>query len=184
MSRQILWGLFAIVACGPSIGYSEFPKLFRGQSPTTPKAAPVTSTAVVEATGPIIGTAPGYGERPKAHSHHDFNPYTGFRDNHFGYEGGFYAGPEGYYTEHKNRRYTTTAAGGACDACQSGTACPQDGCRHCGRGCGRHHGHPHHYQSYGYDWPKNMVYPTTGVPAGLVQYPYYTLRGPTDFFMK
>ena len=43
---------------------------------------------------------------------------------------------------------------------------------------------PQHVQTYQYDWPQNMVYPTQSVPAGMVQYPYYTLRGPTDFFMK
>ena len=43
--------------------------------------------------------------------------------------------------------------------------------------------HPQHYQTYQSDWPQNMVYPQQ-VPSGMVQYPYYTLRGPTDFFMK
>ena len=30
----------------------------------------------------------------------------------------------------------------------------------------------------------NLVYPQTNAPAGMVMYPYYTVRGPSDFFMK
>lgn len=32
--------------------------------------------------------------------------------------------------------------------------------------------------------PQNLKYPPQNVPPTVIQYPYYTLRGPTDFFMK
>ena len=166
--RGIL-GLVALVAVSCSIGCSMTSPTVRGQAP--------------DSSGPIIGSAPGYGDFQKKpylgrHDHHDFKPLAGAADNNYGYEGGFYRGPDGPGAQ----AYTVDASG--CPSCQDGNACPQDGCQRCGRGCGYRNGMPQHVQTYQYDWPQNMVYPQQGVPAGMVQYPYYTLRGPTDFFMK
>lgn len=44
--------------------------------------------------------------------------------------------------------------------------------------------HPIHRNSYTYNTPRNLMYPPSPTPAGVTQYPYYTFRGPTDFFMK
>jgi len=44
--------------------------------------------------------------------------------------------------------------------------------------------HPIHRNSYTYNAPRNLMYPPSPSPAGITQYPYYTFRGPTDFFMK
>lgn len=166
--------LAALFALSFSVGCSMTNPTVRGQAPDN--------------SGPIVGSAPGYGDLQKSpymgrHDHHDFKAYNGFRDHNFGYDGGFYAGPDGYYTD-RNTPYTVggPGAGAGCPHCQFGNACPADGCQHCGHGC--LHKFPHHYQTYQYDWPQNQVYPTQGVPSGVVQYPYYTLRGPTDFFMK
>ncbi|MDZ4685727.1 MAG: hypothetical protein SH850_11730 [Planctomycetaceae bacterium] len=153
----------------------------RGQSPvvvesTVPIAAP-------EVYGPLIGSAPGYGELKKSNAKKDFKTFPQYHNNHFGYEGGYYNGPEGYYTAHdKVKAYSAGGHGGhghaGCPYCQYGNACPNGGCKHCGHGC------PKHYTTYDYKWPQNMVYPPAVQPAGMVQYPYYTLRGPSDFFMK
>lgn len=166
--------LAAVFALSFSVGCSMTNPTVRGQAPDN--------------SGPILGSAPGYGDLKKTpylgnHAHHDFKAYNGFRDHNFGYDGGFYAGPDGYYTD-RNIPYTVNGQGPGvgCPHCQFGNACPADGCPQCGHGC--MHPFPHHYQTYQYDWPQNQVYPTQGVPAGVVQYPYYTLRGPTDFFMK
>ena len=169
--RGIL-GLVAIVAVSFSVGCSMTNPTVRSQTP--------------EGDGPIIGSAPGYGDFKKSpylgrHNHHDFKPFQGASDHNFGYNGGFYAGPQGYFTD-ANQPYTMN--GPSCDVCQNGQACPDQGCQRCGRGCGYRNGMPTHIQTYQIDYPQNMVYPTEGVPAGMVQYPYYTLRGPTDFFMK
>jgi hypothetical protein len=190
MLSRARWGLMVMLAMGAAAGCSQSRQTVRGQSPVAMPGAPGCETQ-----GPIIGTAPGYAEFVHGHrarnGHHDFKAHTGFRDNNFGYEGGYYAGPEGYYTE-RDRVYTA-GDGTGCPACEYGQACPADGCPHCGHACGQKlaellghgpNGYPTHYQTYRYDWPQNMVYPPNQVPAGMVQYPYYTLRGPTDFFMK
>lgn len=43
---------------------------------------------------------------------------------------------------------------------------------------------PTHHHTYDYKQPKNLVYPPQNQPAAAVVYPYYTLKGPSDFFMK
>jgi len=37
---------------------------------------------------------------------------------------------------------------------------------------------------YRYRAPKNLRYPPANQPAGVVVYPYYTLKGPDDFFLN
>jgi hypothetical protein len=173
MNRQLAWGMAAVLAvCGAGLGCAQSGKTVRGQSPV-PEVAPVPAEATF---GPIIGSAPGYGEFKKHPKHHDFKTFPQFHDNHFGYEGGYYAGPEGYYTTHKSKAYVYGGDAGGCPHCQNGMACPPNGCPHCGHGC------PHHHHSYQYKWPENLVYPQGPVPAAMIQWPYYTLRGPTDFF--
>lgn len=185
MSIHASWGLTVLLAASAVVGCGQSRQLVRGQSPAT--GAPVVADPA-ECEGPIIGSAPGYAEKvhgaKSKHTHHDFKAYRGFRDNNFGYEGGYYAGPQGYYTDH-DRTYTTGSSASGCPACEYGRSCPHGGCPHCGcdAGCGPG-GCPQHYQTYRFDWPQNMVYPPNVLPAGMVQYPYYTLRGPTDFFMK
>lgn len=44
--------------------------------------------------------------------------------------------------------------------------------------------HPTHYHTFTYREPKNLVYPQQNQPAGVVQYPYYTVKGPDCFFLK
>lgn len=181
MNAKVCWGLVAVTIFGAALQAAEpGVVVIRGQTPVaeTP-AASVTATATTEVvTGPLIGSAPGYGEHSKK-SKKDFKTFPQFHDNNFGYEGGYYSGPEGYYTSHSKKAYTYGGAGGAgCPHCQNGAACPPSGCPHCSKSC------PTHYTTYSYKWPQNMVYPQYGAPAGMVQYPYYTFRGPTDFFMK
>jgi hypothetical protein len=175
-------GAAALFAVAFSIGCSMTNPTVRSQTPDN--------------AGPIVGSAPGYGEMVRApykgkHGN-DFKVYSKYQDNNFGYEGGFYARPDPNITAN-NQPYTVNGGGGyppgagepgMCPECNNGQACPQNGCQRCGRGCGYRNGMPQHYQTYQYNWPQNMVYPQQGAPSGMVQYPYYTLRGPTDFFMK
>jgi hypothetical protein len=51
------------------------------------------------------------------------------------------------------------------------------------RGGGHGH-HPTHYHWFSYEQPRNLVYPPANTPAAVVQYPYYTLKGPDDFFLQ
>ena len=71
--------------------------------------------------------------------------------------------------------------GASCMSCQGMGSCSI---------CRTHNGtinlpfHPVHRNSYTYNTPKNLMYPDSSSPAGIVQYPYYTFRGPTDFFFE
>lgn len=177
MNGRMGWGMAALLALiTTGMGCAQTGPMVRGQNPDTP----VIAAPGPEAYGPIIGSAPGYGEfknKPKS----DFKTYTGFRNNHFGYEGGYYSGPEGYYTDYDKRAYKWGGGGhggDGCPYCQNGSACPPSGCKHCGHGC------PKNMVTYQYKWPENQVYPPAVMPPAMVQYPYYTFRGPTDFFMK
>ena len=42
---------------------------------------------------------------------------------------------------------------------------------------------PIHKHTYQYKYPNNLRYPQQN-GYGMVQYPYYTVRGPSDFFLK
>ena len=39
-----------------------------------------------------------------------------------------------------------------------------------------------HDYKWSYNPPQGLVYPPANQPAGVIQYPYYTVKGPTDFF--
>lgn len=49
---------------------------------------------------------------------------------------------------------------------------------------GRRHAGQYHYHTYRYKTPSCPVYPAPNQPGGVVTYPYYTHKGPSDFFMK
>lgn len=74
---------------------------------------------------------------------------------------------------------------GSCQsgACQSG-ACPDGRCGHGRKNCFTMPFHPVHRNFHTYDVPKGLTYPQQNRPPASYQYPYYTTRGPTDFFMK
>lgn len=180
-------GLMAGVAVLAVAGCSQSPYTVRGQSPVAPPGVPVAPGAPIappladNPAAPVIGSAPGYGEtiqHPK--KHRDFKAFANHYNPQFNSGNGWYSGVEDQYPNHQKHVYDVGGTG--CPACQGGTCYPDGGCPHCGCGCG--HKHPDHYQTYSYKWPKNLVYPPPVLPAGMVQYPYYTLRGPTDFFMK
>lgn len=44
--------------------------------------------------------------------------------------------------------------------------------------------HPVHRNFHTYSYPQGLMYPPENAQPALYQYPYYTLRGPTDFFME
>ena len=92
--------------------------------------------------------------------------------------------------------HTHAHNGGACPACEDCPhckGCPPSGqsCPFCQQGLGGnpncdpnggHHKYPDHHFTYSYHRPKNLKYPSPQVPAGAVVWPYYTLKGPSDFF--
>jgi len=44
--------------------------------------------------------------------------------------------------------------------------------------------HPVHRNFQTFSAPQGLSYPQQDTPPATYQYPYYTFRGPTDFFMK
>jgi len=67
--------------------------------------------------------------------------------------------------------------------------CPEGSCPHgnrigqcptCGNGVTKWA--PRHYSSYSYERPNDLSWPAPNAPAGAMQYPYYTFKGPSDFF--
>ena len=41
---------------------------------------------------------------------------------------------------------------------------------------------PTHHHTYNYKTPKNLKYPPQNQQPAVYQYPYYTVKGPSDFF--
>jgi hypothetical protein len=71
-------------------------------------------------------------------------------------------------------------AGQACPVCQS----QEEGHHHHLFTQGLMEDYPEHHFTYAYKRPKNLQYPPPQVPGGIVVYPYYTLKGPSDFFRE
>jgi len=56
--------------------------------------------------------------------------------------------------------------------------CPSGDCNF---GCRGYGWKPHHQHTFRYDQPK-LKYPQANQRPAVVQYPYYTVKGPSDFF--
>ena len=69
--------------------------------------------------------------------------------------------------------------GGYGMGCPTGT-CPSGSCQ--GQACNLPF-HPVHRNFYTVDAPTGQLYPDANAAPALTMYPYYTLRGPTDFLM-
>jgi hypothetical protein len=73
-----------------------------------------------------------------------------------------------------------------------GGACPHGvhgGCPQCNGGGGGLHGRapdwtPTHHKTYAYSVPDDLSYPEQNAVGGAIKYPYYTHKGPSDFFRQ
>lgn len=106
---------------------------------------------------------------------------------------GAYYGPANYCPPQDGGYCPPSAECPHCQGCpEPGTTCPFCQCEdpsHSHLGGLHNHLHQHlqrpypqHHFTYAYHRPKNLVYPPPQVPGGAVVYPYYTLKGPSDFF--
>ena len=67
--------------------------------------------------------------------------------------------------------------------CPSHGACPSGSCSSCNGAFGSAYNHyPRHHFSHSYERPRDLVYPPANGTGGAVVYPYYTHKGPSDFF--
>lgn len=78
--------------------------------------------------------------------------------------------------------YYDGPAGGNPGSCPSGQ-CQPDWAQSPAN-CPENYHFPKHHHTFDYRQPKNLVYPPQNQPAATVVYPYYTCKGPSDFFMK
>ena len=189
MKRTVTRNLLAVaVLCSSAVGCTPT-SVFRGQSPVaqqSPDPFPsgaTTANRMVPPNSPQRVNPVGFnyaGPGGQLDSTYPGLPSHDAINNHFhGTTTNFYSGASG---------------DGQLGA--SGPDCNNQPCGNgsCGRGngtCGNGSGggsyangdcNPHHNYSYSYSRPNNLVYPPQNVPAGAVVYPYYTCKGPSDFF--
>lgn len=169
MQARMAWTLAACLCGSTMIGCSTGPGVVRAQSPADEWAG---RAGVVNAAAHSDGTPPQYqpvGFQNYSHGYEQSCPngtcqsggYYGTDGQYYGADG--YCGPNGCENDH----------------CQ--------GCEHC-----RKDWYPTHYHKFTYSIPWNgwaispsqLSYPPQNQPAAVVQYPYYTVRGPTDFFLQ
>lgn len=115
------------------------------------------------------------------------------RDNRVQPAGGFYGDTSGPVQQVGFHGWGCN--NGCCnDGCQK---CPTCGdcsgrCGHCLSGCCSGLGNfrngpggawvPTHQHWFSYEAPRNLQYPAANVPPASIFYPYYTVKGPDDFF--
>ena len=161
MRTIVAWGSLLWLAC---TGCSTQQSIIRGQSPSEGRGAIQQAFAEFGASEPAPIQQINYGA-PVSH--------TGWGG---GYDGAYCPPSHGH--------------------CPPGH-CPPGHCVHgvLGHLCSVCHpllGHLHswpwhrttHSYSHRYTDPHAFVYPPAYQPPAVVQYPYYTVRGPSDFFMK
>jgi hypothetical protein len=181
MNTRSFYSLIAGLAlAGATCGCQSLGTVSRGQSPQVEPPAAVTQTGL-ETSHPVD-------EHIVEDMAHHLTPHTPSlhqaMEDHVQDMADKHAYDVSFYGE-----ATQMGANGACPsgmcpqgACPSG-ACPGYGCPSCGMGNGLDW-YPKHYGSYSYQVPNDLVYPPQNVPGGAIVYPYYTHRGPSDFFRK
>lgn len=113
----------------------------------------------------------------------------GCQDCHTGGAGGWGHGDcqscntgQGQPLSARQARKLARKNGGGVGSCPAGARCR--GGADCHGGCLNLPFHPVHRNFHTYDVPTDLSYPDANQPPAFVQWPYYTFRGPTDFFMK
>lgn len=176
MKNSKLFSLMAGLALSATTcGCQSLGTVARGQSPAP---MPEQMAAVNSVGHEVAAPALPADLVPQFQTPHTASEVQGIQDhmqsmeNHHAYTTNHYsdtvqAGPEGAYP------------GGIC---QNGY-CPNGGCQSCGAGNG-FDWYPKHYSSYSYQVPNDLRYPQQNQPGGAIVYPYYTHKGPSDFFRK
>jgi hypothetical protein len=185
-------GLLAIAAgCGTA------PTVTRGQEPLSdPFVRPVsygTQPQLWEAAADAHNTRIDHYEMP-ANQPPGSMPYVTDAST------GPYYGPASFCPAQNNGNGSYCPPSAECPHCQGcpapGTTCPFCQCQdpsHSHSHLNGLHDHlhqhfqqqyPQHHFTYSYHRPNNLVYPPPQVPGGAVVYPYYTLKGPSDFFRE
>ena len=182
MKRYSNWKLLhCALLCVSAVGCAG--PTFRGQSPSNSRA--MARDPFADGVTTAEGTFPA-GARPRvtpagfqptrmAQHQDEFmapRPHEGVVDHFANTQTNYYSGANGD---------GQLGAYGPGAGCQPG-GCQPGGCQP-GGGCGRDGDcNPKHTYTYSYSRPNNLVYPQQNMPAGATVYPYYTHKGPSDFF--
>jgi hypothetical protein len=185
-SRTVVVGLMGLVACCGCQSLSTGSTV-RGQSPAaTPGAEVYTNRHYHQPVGAAVDAL-----QDSYHEHHNTDTYyyTAFRDGANGPAGA------GGYSGNGLAGNGLSGASYANAPCEQPNSCPPS-YGECPPGYGGHaHGGgrgalfgtskicPDGY-SYGYQVPNDLRYPQPNAVGGAVVYPYYTHRGPSDFFRQ
>ncbi len=161
MNRRIVLPLAAAALVSTLVaGCTSGPTVARGQNPTSdPFVTPVS-----------YGTQPAILDAVSDHKH-------GTQITHYQYDQAYC--PSG---DCRNGGYCPPQTG--CPTCKGhglqGALCPT-----CQRdNCNLQSQYPRHNLTYSYQRPNDLRYPDPNTPAGMVVYPFYTLKGPRDFFSQ
>ncbi len=173
----------ALVALTASTGFAQAPfaKAPVASEPATdaPAVRSIQTLAprVIRAQSPFAG-APQV--QPAGGYHHAGGPLYAHHQEHLG------MAYEHFEGTHVQRGAEPTiypqASMGHGGYCPQGDMCPpQYGGQQCQGNCPLS---VHHHHTYAVRTPSNLSYPPQGAPGGVIVPPYYTHKGPSDFFMK
>ncbi len=162
-------GSMLLLATGCSTFQQNKTPEFRGQSP---------SGGIVQAYGEDLDKNADI-QQTAMHTLHDkgMRPVHDFVHTYPGYNTTRHAEPTVYPQQVGYN--SCPPYGGSCPPYGYGGSCPPYGGQ-CSNGCfqGIHHNH-----SYQIRRPNDLSYPQPNMPGGVTVYPYYTHKGPDDFFL-
>jgi hypothetical protein len=192
MSGRVAWGVVVCLISPLVMGCANSAGMIRGQSPSHEQTAAPSSAVQQVSHNPFDKHKPPHWSR----DHHG-PVYHGTLVEH--------AGPGCENGSCNNG----SCPGGNCPGgncyggdCNGGN-CPSGDCygNDCNGSCDDNCGHGRHCKGHG-PWypthktyfsyrppqgdgchPQGLVYPQQNTPAPVVQYPYYTVKGPDDFFL-
>ena len=155
MKQKLVWGLLSCLLGLLCLGCSNTNQVIRGQSPAT--------VGVYHGDRGVFTKADAKARRPHyvQISQHPGSP-----------ERVEYLTKEGVPVDARGNWFPPAQQGD----------CPDGGSYHQGP-CGNYQ-YPTHVHSFSYYPPKDLVYPQPNTPAAVIQYPYYTVKGPDDFFLN
>ncbi len=114
------------------------------------------------------------------------SPAGAVHDQYSGQHNSYHTDDSGMISQ--NSAGSCPPQGNYCPPQGFGGACPhgvQGGCRGCNTGCGRAPDwYPKHHKTYAYSVPNDLSYPEQNAVGGAIKYPYYTHKGPSDFFRQ
>jgi len=119
------------------------------------------------------------------------NPAGAVRDHIYGQHTSYHTDGNGMMDHLHQASCPPGGGAGSCPPQGYGGACPHGvqggGCRTCGSHGGAPDCYPKHHRTYSYSVPNDLTYPAqsgAGAVGGAVVYPYYTHKGPSDFFRQ